>query len=163
MPPPTIRMSVSCSMISGLPKLGSLILPKLLNATPGKRGPAHASNEGNGKRLALLGETGKILAFFGEEALVGEVARLRLVAVRVDRTDRGRAHRELEALDFAVAELDRPHDSVVGAKRDRRAAHRHPVREGTDLDRLLRAGLDAALALPALIRFLIESLHASGV
>src|SRR5208282_3359256 len=93
----------------------------------------------------------QLLARLGEQALIAWITRLRLVGIRVDRADRGRSHWKLEAFDLAVAELDGPHDCGVGTHGNHRSAHRNPVGEGTHLDRLLRAGLDAALALPALV------------
>src|SRR5258707_15715178 len=77
------------------------------------------------------------------------VARVAHVAVGLDRAPWGRADRELEALDVAVAELDRPHDRVGAAHRGDPRAHRHHVGVAAHLDRALRARLDARVALPA--------------
>src|ERR1700758_4386667 len=65
MPPPTIRMSVSSSMICGLPKLGSLILSVL----SGSDAPLHLRERGGGEG-SLVFDHRQLFARLGEQTLV---------------------------------------------------------------------------------------------
>src|ERR1700757_4196330 len=96
MPPPTIRMSVSSSMICGLPKLGSLIFGSCRISIP-----SPACGKGAGVRASVLDHR-QLFARLREQALIAQVARLRLAGIRVDRANIRRAHGELEALDLPI-------------------------------------------------------------
>ena len=112
--------------------------------------------------LFLLISCGRLLrASSCEEAgllEIGEIG-LGLARVRVDRAFGGGADRELEPLEDPVAELDGPHDGVGAPHRDDVRAQGREVLIAPDLDRLLRADLDAVVALPALLRLLVVGLH----
>src|SRR5512139_534712 len=82
-----------------------------------------------------------------------------LAAEGIDRAFGRGADRELEALQRAVAELDGPHDGVGTTQRLHHAAQRHDVGVVAGFDRLLRADLHAGIALPALLRLLVERAH----
>src|SRR4030067_685480 len=96
-----------------------------------------------------------------EGARFGDIGHFRggLAVVRLDRAFGRGTDGELEALQGAVAELDGPHDRVGTTQGLHRAAERHDVGVVAHFDGLLRADLDAAVALPALLRLLVVRLH----
>src|SRR3990172_6177670 len=97
----------------------------------------------------------------GEEANLFDFChvRFRLALEGIDRAFGSGPDRELEPLQDPVAELHGPHDGIRAAHGDDVAAHGVEVLVAPDLDRLLRADLDAVVALPALLRLLVEGLH----
>src|SRR4030042_1872203 len=158
-PPPQMRRSVSTVTVSN-----AAIFVSLLGVFPARESTRckrrHARLEP--KNLihldrALLGVQAGRLAH-QRRALQVVIAR-RVVTERLRLPLRGGANRELEALQRAVAELDRPHDRVTRPKRNRTCTQRNEVGVAANLDRLYGADLDAAVALPALLRLLVVGLH----
>ena len=128
--------------------------------------PRPRSNEMKGPcrtRRASQGETRQLHALLGEKAMVREIAALRPVAEGIDRTNRRRADGKLKRLTSPSRNLIVHMMALSVRSGDRGPAHRHPVRERADLGSPAPAALHAALALPALIRLLIERLHAGRV
>src|SRR3990170_7569179 len=99
--------------------------------------------------------------------LLGEVTRLLDFCIIdlgfplewINRTFHGGPDRELEPLEDPVPELYRPHDGIRTPHGDHVRAQGGEILVGPDLDRLLRADLHAIVALPALLRLLVERLH----
>ena len=87
------------------------------------------------------------------------IIRLGFSAVEIDRPFSSRPDRELVAFERAVTELDGPHDGISTSQRNNITAQGNEVVKSSHLDCLLRTNLDAVVAFPALVRFLVPCKH----
>jgi hypothetical protein len=109
----------------------------------------------------LRGGEGIAVCFFRGQQLAFKIVTLQIV-VRISSTFRRGPDGELETLDGTVAELAGPHNVFGTHHRHDGASQRHKVGISTYFNGLGGANLYAGKTFPALIGFLVVSLHGVG-
>ncbi|SBW04521.1 hypothetical protein KM92DES2_11936 [uncultured Desulfovibrio sp.] len=173
MPPPTISRSTACSLTSGsamaTPFVASLtgIIGIIVSPyrTSGCNSLAAVFHAGEGLvsvlNIELLAKGGLRdgQGSFGEQQFIFDVGAFGMAFKGLDGTFRRSADGELEAFHVAIAELDGPHDGVSRTHGDTGPAHGGKVCIGTGRNGALGADLNAGIAFPAGIGFLVVCLH----